>query len=102
MLRPKVLPLPFFAICLLALTGSLSAQFNEDFCQNLENFGKFYDRPESSGLQSAKNSSSPISINSVTSRARTKTVTPSTTTSRSFAAFGWAFPELSHPIGNSR
>ena len=54
MLRPKVLPLPFFAICLLALTGSLSAQFNEDFCQNLENFGKFYDRPESSGLQSAK------------------------------------------------
>ena len=54
MFCPQMPLVPFFILCFLALSCFLSAQISKDFCESLEDFGRFYERPESGGLQTAK------------------------------------------------
>ena len=54
MFCPKMPLVPSCILCFLALSGFLSSLMSKDFCEGLEGFGRFYERPESGGLQSAK------------------------------------------------
>jgi hypothetical protein len=54
MIRPKILQASLYLYSFLVLLSPLTAQLSEKFCENLKDFGKFYESPESSTLQSAK------------------------------------------------
>ena len=54
MIRPKILQASLSLYSFLVLLSPLTAQLSEKFCENLKDFGKFYESPESSTLQSAK------------------------------------------------
>ena len=50
----KILPSFLSLLGTVALVNPLIAQLSEEVCDNLINFGKFYNNPDASTLQSAK------------------------------------------------
>ena len=54
MFRPKISAFYLCTFILLISKLHIFAQLSDEFCENLQNFGEFYDSPESSVLQQAE------------------------------------------------
>ena len=54
MFRRKISKLFLLSIIFFISNGKVFAKLSDEFCDNLSNFGEFYDRPESSALQQAE------------------------------------------------
>ncbi len=54
MFRSKISIVFLFTVSLVIFNSLTFAQLNDEFCENLKNFGELYENPESAGLQQAK------------------------------------------------
>ena len=54
MFRPNIHTLFLFTISVCTFNSPTLSQINDEFCKNLQNFGEFYQNPDSSSLQKAE------------------------------------------------